>query len=1248
MRKISSRMIVKKATYTEAIMHIGNAKNLDELTALFREGGLIAKMTDGTGKYVDDIWREAVKKSEEFGKGGEEVINRLRQSTPIVTTTPVGGGVINEVIKEPVIQSIVTPEVAKAGEKQKFSEIFGKAKSYVSSLSPETKSRALKGILIGAGVVAASGLTYAAWSNISAGDGADALTAETSRIKEIIMPIFDNDTSPWTIGGDLTTDITDSDKNRFIRNITDAVLSNNTSQLSPEAISSLLVNLPSAKGDGMLGGNITYDSIMKADQSYATGDGGKTKGSIIDASEQLITIAGEIEKNAAAAEAAAATPTPVAPAPVAPTPAPTEPPPISARPAEAGGTTTPISSGIPEMSSILVDLGYLKTPQTSWTTELDTAFRAFMDKGTSLTKDMYHTNLASGKESWPEVASLVGFQPNIAGAAKAVKTLSDSLGPSVAFSGATSSDTAAAGGTDTLPSIVSAMYTGNLTKLLGPDFTRGIDLVNEERRMRILVGALGGASKEGYDNASKVILQQDPGLSADLPKIINGAITKDYVKQNMDLFKRIQTALNRITSGAFGPLAPANMNNAISKMKSWLQTKEGGGWTIQSVTSSQNSQWVKLANERKMKLRLQIAAEMTPAERAAARRIKMKEAVAQESYSFTKTAQDATEFAAAIKVYLRAGGSGSVNPKVYDNIAYGIKEKPAEIIKALKGFSASDIKLLLSKFPGLKNILSAGTTALTAGGAATTEAAASTALTATTGAGASTALTATTGAGGALATGPGTALATVPSTALATVPQATGGTAAAAGGGIGAGTLAIGASVLALLSYPKLAQKYFGGVDEKLLQSAGPVEADNIARDALNKLVQGYWEKIIDCDVAEGEYGGDLADIADYENSAIIKEYANAIFVATKNPKMRDYPLSVITYDSIIDKIAKAEDISGGSWAARFIAGSKEKRSVDNIKNSPCVKSGSDAFLAWVAGYVADLKKADVVLPKTPIPTPTPKPSGGGSGGGGGSYSKTPLIAPKGEILKEVGTDGKEYEYTVISPMSFSYTTNDMPTPKTVSAAGNSRWNDAAKVLNDLYAKKQQNVPETAATPTATPATPAATAEAAETGLDQGLIQKVAAILQKAILYPLNIRSLQNEQSQIRSLSGKLKGLTGLAAVIVSRVGGVLTTISGTTPEEINSSTQKDLAVNRGGKFSDDVGTIFRQINELFKIGNKNPESLDQLSKNITISQKAATAANTSLDKKFIKAATLRRMRIRSQMEAAVDSSAQMGRSRVF
>ena len=609
MRKISSRMIVKnaQAIIAESLASLSRATKPAEVEAILATARGVLR-TLGFTADLATVEAAGAARIAELARATSEVAPVATTAIPVATE--------------------VAPEVAKAGISQKVSEIFGKAKAYVGSLSPEAKSRALKGILIGAGVVGAGGLTYAAWSNISAGDGADALTAETTRIKEIIMPIFNNDTSPWTIGGDLTTDITDSDKNRFVRTITDAVLSNNTSQLSPESITTLLVNLPSAKGDGMIGGNITYDSIMKADEALMTGDSGATKGSIMDASEQLITIASEIERNAAAAEAAeAAKPAPVTPAPVAPTPAPTEPPPISPRSPETGGTRAPQLSGLQEASEILVSLGYLATPQASWTPEFDKAFRTFIDSTTAKTKDHYHTNLLSGKEDWASVAKLVGFNPDVSGAVMAVKSLSNELGTAASSSGGGAGAAATSSGSDMLPQIISAMYTGGLTNMLGPDFTRGINFANEARRMQILVGALGGASQEGYANAAKVILKEDPGLSADLPKTLTGAIDKTYVKQNMDLFRRIQAALNKVISGAFGPLAPARMDKAISGMRAWLQTREGGGWTISTASSSKNSQWVKLANERKMRIRTEIAAEMTPAEMAAARRIKMREAV---------------------------------------------------------------------------------------------------------------------------------------------------------------------------------------------------------------------------------------------------------------------------------------------------------------------------------------------------------------------------------------------------------------------------------------------------------------------------------------------------------------------------------------------------------------------------------------------------------------------------------------------
>jgi hypothetical protein len=503
----------------------------------------------------------------------------------------------------------------------KITEAAGRAftsvKNYYSSVDPKTRRRVLVGLLIGTGAISAAAIYWGKFST-SAKAAEAALQQKTDEIAEILKTIIQNDISPGVDGGNLFTDITEEDRETFTNNITDAVLSNKPEKLTPDAIAKELTNLPSA-----ISSNITYDLVMNTDKNV--GDGGSTRASIINASVNLTNMTKEIEGNAKKGEEAEQTGATERGGSTeqAGAPGETEPPPISSNPnvTGAGGTGTAGSLGIPSISKTLVDLGYLKTPQKEWTPELESAFGAFMDKATKRPGG-YNTDFANG-DTWEKVAPLLGFEANVAGAAKAVASLSNSVGSA----GSNPDFAATSSGSNTLADIISEMYNGGLTRGLGKDFTRGIDFVNESRRMKILVGAFGDASTANYENAAKVILKKDPGLSADLPKSINGLIDKTYVKQNMDLFKRIQTALNSIISGAFGPLAPPNIEVAKTRMRAFLQTPKGGGWIIEDVTSSQNSQWVKLANERKMKLRLQIAAEMTPAERAAARRIKMREAV---------------------------------------------------------------------------------------------------------------------------------------------------------------------------------------------------------------------------------------------------------------------------------------------------------------------------------------------------------------------------------------------------------------------------------------------------------------------------------------------------------------------------------------------------------------------------------------------------------------------------------------------
>jgi len=281
-------------------------------------------------------------------------------------------------------------------------------------------------------------------------------------------------------------------------------------------------------------------------------------------------------------------------------------------------------------------------------------------------------------------------------------------------------------------------------------------------------------------------------------------------------------------------------------------------------------------------------------------------------------------------------------------------------------------------------------------------------------------------------------------------------------------------------------------------------------------------------------------------------------------------------------------------------------------------------------------------------------------------------------ITHAVGTKLKDtsYEYEIMDQDgSFEWTDlkdNTKHGTFSLSQSGTAKWNKAVAALNALT---PQTSPVAAAVPAPVAAATPAAAEAATTVLDQSLIQKVAVVLNKALLFRLNLQSVQSEQDEIRSLKNQLGSIDRLAAIIVSRVGENLKTLSAATLAEINSGTRKDLAVNMKGRFAGDVGTILRQVSEITRMENISRGSINRLAERLTETPASPTATpptttiapapatttapagspaddglnkkDASLNKKFIKAATLRRLKIRSQMEAAIDSSAQMGRARV-
>ena len=174
-------------------------------------------------------------------------------------------------------------------------------------------------------------------------------------------------------------------------------------------------------------------------------------------------------------------------------------------------------------------------------------------------------------------------------------------------------------------------------KLVG---TPGFDLVKEPKRIQAIVDSVGGANEAGYGNTARIIAKRNPAILARLPGELTAPVDEAFAKNpaNKRLLQAIQVAINGIFDssvegskrlGIFNPALP----KATELVSAWLRSSAGGNWkdkvTTEELKSSGSSidQWIKLASERKMRIRAKIAAEMTPAERAAARRTKMREAV---------------------------------------------------------------------------------------------------------------------------------------------------------------------------------------------------------------------------------------------------------------------------------------------------------------------------------------------------------------------------------------------------------------------------------------------------------------------------------------------------------------------------------------------------------------------------------------------------------------------------------------------
>ena len=287
-------------------------------------------------------------------------------------------------------------------------------------------------------------------------------------------------------------------------------------------------------------------------------------------------------------------------------------------------------SGYESSSLIMKEKGYLKSVQSSWTQEFDTAFRSFVDAGTAAGK--VPTKLTGGQE-WSDVAGSLGFPPNKSGAFSAIRYLVDFVDKktSTPTTGVTtpapseapaSTTPVAAEDNPVLAAIIGAMYN---QKLVG---TPGFDLIREPKRIRALIESepVGGPNPTGYGNAARIVMRMNPAIRGMLPAQLTRPVDEVFAKNpaNKALLQAIQVAINGIYESAIPTLVKPGLERSRELIARYLSSTASGKWTVNTASNSVD-QWVKLASERKMRIRAEIAAEMTPAEMAAARRIKMRE-----------------------------------------------------------------------------------------------------------------------------------------------------------------------------------------------------------------------------------------------------------------------------------------------------------------------------------------------------------------------------------------------------------------------------------------------------------------------------------------------------------------------------------------------------------------------------------------------------------------------------------------------
>jgi len=288
-------------------------------------------------------------------------------------------------------------------------------------------------------------------------------------------------------------------------------------------------------------------------------------------------------------------------------------------------------------SKVMMDKGYLGSVQRNWTDEFGAAFREFIDAGTANNSAVTPTNLVGGQK-WVDVAPSLGFSPDQGGALSAIAVLgrfAPSKGgspntPPISGGRVPENTGGGRGGAstkeDVLADIISRLYNNRLVEGGGGIFS------NDLRQTQTMVESVeGGASPTGYKNLARLLLSRNPALADVLPATrITDVLSKRNIKAHpaYEAVRQAQETIHKIYEAANpGIINPLRRKKVIDNIKRYIASPAGGNWSVKPATTASNSvdRFVKLAEDRKARIKVEVLASLTPAERAIVRKNKMKE-----------------------------------------------------------------------------------------------------------------------------------------------------------------------------------------------------------------------------------------------------------------------------------------------------------------------------------------------------------------------------------------------------------------------------------------------------------------------------------------------------------------------------------------------------------------------------------------------------------------------------------------------